>query len=93
VLHDTAFTAAVMMTAWANGLYSNQGATMTNAPKRKTEPYLVFVDADPLTDDTIVTILGMKMTAKEVDDILLRDFERNLEKGNEIMRCLKTKID
>jgi hypothetical protein len=59
---------------------------MTNTLKRKTKPYPMFVDGGPLTDDTIVTFLGIKMTAKQVDDILLRDFERSLERGNEIMR-------
>jgi hypothetical protein len=61
--------------------------------KRKIPPYPVFTFAGTLTDDTITTVLGIKLTAKEVDDILLRNFEQNLEAGNEIMRRLRAEAD
>jgi hypothetical protein len=62
---------------------------MSASIKRKIAPYPVFVDGGLLTDESVITILGIKLTAQEVDDIMLRDFERNLEAGNEIIRRLQ----
>ena len=50
------------------------------------KPYPVFQEPGVLSDDTVLTLLGAGMTVKEFDDILLRNFKKNLERGNEIIR-------
>lgn len=66
---------------------------MSASIKRKIPPYPVFKDGGVLTDESVITVLDIKLTAQKFDDMMLRNFERNLEAGNEIMRRLRAEAD
>jgi hypothetical protein len=58
------------------------------------KPYPVIQMAGILTSDTpCMTKVYPDMTCGEWDDMLLANFEKNLERGNEVMRRLQKEQD
>jgi hypothetical protein len=56
------------------------------------KPYRQFSRPQPLTDDTpVFTSAFPGMTVKKWSDLLAKNFERSLEKGNDILRQLDIK--
>ena len=55
----------------------------------RKKPYPVFREPGVLTDDTVMTVGPWTgMTVKQFDDILFRNFVKNLERGNQFMSKL-----
>jgi hypothetical protein len=60
---------------------------MTDALQIKKKPYPVFQDGGVLTDESL--LLGIPV--KSWDQAFTGTFEKNLERGNEIMSQLKAR--